>query len=208
VLVAAHAQSAQGIAAALRAGVDTIEHGAAMTDESVELFKNNPRSLNGSSAMIPTLQACLPLVKMNRSVTGINEVNQLNAALVLEQMLSGIRTAVENEIQLGMGTDSALTFVTHYNTWRELDFLVRYGQLTPAHALHAATQGNAQILGLADDTGTLAEGMSADIIVTDANPLDDIRTLAKPRHVVVRGTVLDNLDVERYDDIDAKLDLL
>lgn len=148
VIVAAHAQSIEGVKRALRAGVDTIEHGSSMDDEIVELYRDNPRSLRGWSAMIPTLQACLPLVKLDRSVTGISEVVHANAVLVLEEMLSGIASALENDIALGMGTDSAVTYVTHSNTWRELDFLVRFGNLTPAQVLHAATQVNARILGL------------------------------------------------------------
>ncbi|MBO3662346.1 metal-dependent hydrolase family protein [Microbacterium stercoris] len=208
ILVAAHAQSAAGIAAALRAGVDTIEHGAAMNDEIIALFNDNPRALHGRSALIPTLQACLPLVRLGNEVTGINEVNKANAVMVLDEMLEGIRTAIEHDIALGMGTDSALTFVTHYNTWRELDLLVRVGGLSPARALHAATQSNAQILGLDTETGTIAAGLAADIVLTEANPLDDLRTLAAPFAVIARGTVVDDLSVIRFPEIDAKLDTI
>ena len=208
ILVAAHAQSAAGITAALRAGVDTIEHGAAMNDEIIGLFNDNPRSLLGRSALIPTLQACLPLVDLDEKVTGITPVNKANAILVFDEMLAGIRTALEHDIALGMGTDSALTFVTHYNTWRELDLLVRVGGLTPARALHAATQSNARILGLDEETGSLTPGRAADIVLTTADPLEDLRTLARPAAVVVRGVVLDDLDVTRFPEIDAKLDLV
>jgi imidazolonepropionase-like amidohydrolase len=208
ILVAAHAQSAAGIAAALRAGVDTIEHGAAMNEEVIGLFNDNPRALNGRSALIPTLQACLPLVRLDKNVTGINNVNRANAVLVLEEMLEGIRTALEHDITLGMGTDSALTFVTHYNTWRELDLLVRVGGLTPARALHAATGSNARILGLEKETGALTPGLAADILISDGNPLEDLRTLAKPSAVVARGTLVEDLEVTRYPEIDEKLDTI
>lgn len=208
ILVAAHAQSAAGIASALRAGVDTIEHGASMTEEIIALFNDNPRALRGRSALIPTLQACLPLVRLSNEATGINDVNKANAVLVLEAMLESIQTAVEHGIALGMGTDSALTFVTHYNTWRELDLLVRVGGLTPAHALHAATQSNAEILGLDDETGSLAPGLAADILISDANPLDDLRTLARPHAVIARGALVEDLGVTRYPQIDAQLDTI
>ncbi|MFC8045825.1 amidohydrolase family protein [Nocardia sp. NPDC057353] len=206
VLVAAHAQSDEGIRAALRAGVDTIEHGAALSDDVIELFGHNPNSLRGFSALVPTLTAALPLVKLDRSVTGANPVARANAEMIFDGMLSAIRTAVEHEILIGMGTDSALTFVPHYNTWRELDALIRYGGLTPAHALHLATQANARILGIEAVTGAVEPGRAADLVLTDADPLVDIRTLAQPSTVVVRGQVIDAPAVERFPEIDALLD--
>ncbi|MET9327505.1 amidohydrolase family protein [Tsukamurella sp. NPDC003166] len=206
ILVAAHAQSEDGILAALRAGVDTIEHGAAMSDEVIALFKDNPNSLRGHSSLIPTLMACLPLVKLEPSVTGANEVSRANAVMVLDEMLAGIRVALEHDIELGMGTDSALTFVTHYNTWREIDFVIRYGGVPAARALHAATGANARILGIDGETGSIDPGKSADLLVTAANPLDDVRTLASPVAVVVRGELIDAPSVTTFPEIDALLD--
>jgi len=129
--VAAHAQSAHGIRASLRAGVDTIEHGARMTPEIPGLFLDNPRSLNGSSALVPTLLVCLPLVKFDQETTGASDIVKANAAMVLDEMLQGVNDARENGIAIGMGTDSALTYVTHYDAWREMDLLVRYGWTHP-----------------------------------------------------------------------------
>lgn len=206
VLVAAHAQSAEGIAASLRAGVDTIEHGAAMTDEIVELYLDNPNSLHGTSAMIPTLQACLPLIKLDPSVTGIDAVAHANAAMVYEEMLQGIADALEHGVTLGFGTDSALTHVTHYNSWREMDYVVRYGGLTPAAALKAATAVNAKILGLQDEIGSIEVGKQADLVLLDENPLESFRTYGSPVKVVIGGQVVEDPTFERFDDLDAKLD--
>ena len=179
-----------------------------MTDEIIGLFQSNPRSLHGTSALIPTLQACLPLVKFDLAVTGINEINRANGVIVLDEMLAGLRAAVDNDIALGMGTDSALTFVTHYNTWREVDLLIRYGGLTAARALHAATQANARILGLQQETGSITPGLSADIVLTDASPLESIHTLANPHAVIVRGVPVEDLRVTKFPEIDALLDTL
>lgn len=208
VLVAAHAQSTEGVRRALRAGVDTIEHGSSLDDEAIALFKDNPRSLRGWSALIPTLQAALPLVKLDQSVTGIDDVVRANAELVTDEMLAGVRTALEHGIVLGMGTDSAVTYVTHSNTWRELDFLVRYGTLTPAQAVHAATQTNAKILGLDDETGAIEAGKAADLVILEANPLESLRTLATPLAVVARGAVVEHPDIARLVEIDASMDRL
>ena len=208
VLVAAHAQSAEGILRALRAGVDTIEHGAGMTEEIIELFQHNPRSLYGSSALVPTFMAALPLIKLDPTVTGVTEVVRANGELVYASMRQGVQDALANDIAIGMGTDSALTYVTHYNTWREIDYAVRFGGLTPAAALNAATRTNARILGLADETGALEEGRSADLVVFDANPLDSLRTMAQPWLVAVRGRLIEQPTVQRFDELDARLDTI
>lgn len=208
VLVAAHAQSREGVLAALRAGVDTIEHGSSMTTEIIELFTHNPLSLRGASALIPTLQACLPLVKLDRNVTGVREVVHANAAMVLEEMLSGIQSALDNDIMLGMGTDSAVSYATHSNAWRELDFLQRYGGLTAERALHAATQSNARILGLDGVTGSIEAGKVADLVVLENNPLESFRHLASPWMVVARGERIAHPEISRIAKIDAQLDTL
>jgi len=208
VLVAAHAQSKEGIVRALRAGVDTIEHGAGMSDEIIDLFRHNPRSLHGTSALIPTLMAALPLIKLDPAVTGIDDVVLANGKMIYEEMINGIGDALANDIAIGMGTDSALTYVTHYNTWRELDYAVRFGGLTPARALNAATQANARILGIDATTGELAAGKSADLVIFDNNPLDDFTTMAEPWMVSIKGAVIEHPTLTRFADLDARLDTI
>ncbi|GAB20225.1 putative hydrolase [Gordonia effusa NBRC 100432] len=206
IVVAAHAESLDGVRSALRAGVDTIEHGSEMDNEIIDLFHDNPRSLHGRSALIPTLMAALPLVKLSESETGADRIVRANAEIVLDRIIAAIHGAHENGIAMGMGTDSALTYVTHYNTWRELDYVVRYGGLSHAEAFHAATGANAAILGIDGETGSLAVGKSADLVVLDADPLADFRAFVGPRFVAIRGHLLERPDVERFDDLDAKLD--
>jgi imidazolonepropionase-like amidohydrolase len=206
--VAAHAQGREGVLAALRAGVDTIEHGSSMSAEIVDLFRENPRALRGRSALVPTLTAALPLVHLDPAVTGADPVVRENARRILDEMLQGVQDAVAHGIELGVGTDSALTYVTHANLWRELDALVRYAGLEPAHALHAATRTNAAVLGLGDVTGAVEPGLAADLVVTAGDPLQGFRALVDPRMVVVRGRVIDRPAVPHLAAVDARLDTL
>lgn len=208
ILVAAHAQSQEGITRALRAGVDTIEHGSSMSQEMIDLFLDNPNSLHGSSALVPTITACLPLVTLDPSVTGINQIVRANAEIVWEEMLSGISSALEHGIRLGFGTDSALTYVTHYGTWREMDFAVRYAGLTPAQTLYSATGANAQLLGIEKATGALEPGLDADFVLLKANPLENLRTFEHPLMVCTRGRLIENPEIKRFAEVDEVLDSL
>lgn len=207
-LVAAHAQSPLGVTMALRAGVDTIEHGCAMNSEIIDLFGDNPRSLRGWSALIPTLSAALPLVKLSREVTGVDEIVVANARIAVDEMVQGIHDAKENGIALGMGTDTAMTYVTQYNTWRELALLNEYGDLTPQEAIHAASAENARILGFDQVTGRIAQGLSADLLLLKRNPLNDWRAYEHPEFVIARGRVLQNPQIERFELVDNELDAM
>ncbi|MDU5516228.1 MAG: amidohydrolase family protein [Cutibacterium avidum] len=208
VLVAAHAQSPEGVLRSLKAGVDTIEHGSAMTDEIVELFHDNPRSLRGWSAFDATLLAAAPLVEIDTEITGASEVVKENARIVLDSMVQGIRDAITNDVVLGSGLDSSMTFAPHYAMWRELDLVVSRAGLSPARALEAVTRVNAKMLDLESVTGAVEPGLSADLLVLGANPLDDLKALEGVETVVVRGDVIDTPTVERFGEIDELLDTL
>jgi imidazolonepropionase-like amidohydrolase len=186
--------------------VDTIEHGSALDDELLDLFRENPNSLNGYSSLIPTLSAGLSINAFPREVTGITEVQYENSKPVSEGMLAGARQAHMNGIRVGVGTDTGMTFVTQYATWRELYLLSHYAGFTAAQAFHAATQVNAEILGIEQETGSIEVGKAADLLVLDADPALDLRTLTAPKLVVAAGRPVWRPKVKRYDDIDTMLD--
>ena len=208
VIVAAHAQSLEGVKAALRAGVDTIEHGSDLDKEAVALFRHNPGSLKGYSALIPTLSTILAMVSLDQDKIGINDTARANAERIAEHMLAGYREAVAKNLHIGVGTDAAMPYVTQYNTWRELDFLVRYTGMTAAQAIYAATAGNAEILNISDVTGSLDEGLSADLLVTEGNPLENLRTLNNPSLVVTHGIPVWRPHARHIAEIDEELDTL
>lgn len=208
IIVAAHAQSLEGVKRALRAGVDTIEHGAALDDEALALFHNNPKSLNGYSALTPTLSAIYPETDLDPKELDLSDVARGNAEIVGKTMTEGAQRAVKEKLNILVGTDTAMPYVTQYNTWRELDFLVRYAGMTKAQTLFAATTENAKVLGLAEVTGALKEGLSADLLVVNDNPLEDLRALDKPDLVVANGVPVWHPQATHFPKVDAALDTL
>lgn len=189
--VAAHAQSTEGVKIALRGGVDTIEHGSVMDQETVELYQNNPLALRGYSYLVPTIYAGVPGL-IDRNITGFSSIVLENSAAVFQGMLRGIGQALDAGIRMGLGTDAGMPYVTHYNTWRELTYLCRYADISPAQALHLATAGNAELMGLGDETGTIETGKSADFLVLEGDPLRDIAALRLPVMVAARGNLIGN----------------
>ncbi len=188
-LVAAHAESTEGVRLALQGGADTIEHGSVFDDEIIELFLKNPKSLRGYSCLIPTLYPAVTICKLRPEDTLMNPVSIENARIVFEGMVRGLVRAAEAGVLTGLGTDASCPFVTQYNTWRELEYVVKYGGLSPEAAIHNATQGNARILGIDHLTGTLEPGKASDLIVLKENPLTDITALSEVA-MVMRGELL------------------
>ncbi|WMJ89096.1 amidohydrolase family protein [Anaerocolumna sp. MB42-C2] len=188
-LVAAHAESTEGVRIALMGGVDTIEHGSVFDQEIIELFLNNPKSLRGYSCLIPTLYPAITICKLNPKDTLMSPVNVENSKIVFDGMVKGLEQAAAAGILVGLGTDSSCPFVTQYNTWRELDYTVKYAGISPEAAIHNATRLNAKILGIDHITGTLEPGKASDLIVVKQNPLTDLRVLSEV-DMVMRGELL------------------
>ncbi|QQZ63270.1 amidohydrolase family protein [Paenibacillus sonchi] len=206
--VAAHVESTEGVRVALKGGVDTIEHGAEMDEEIISLYQNNPRALKGYTALIPTLQAAYPSAKLDLSLTKVSETVKENSRRVYDSMLKGVRQAVEHNIKIGVGTDAAMPYVTHYDLWRELDHFMRQTKLNSRRIIEQVTKSNAEILGIDHLTGSIDIGKQADLIVLEQNPLDNIQALAGTAMVMVRGNLIQTPAVTRIQAVDELLDLV
>ncbi|MDE5994991.1 MAG: amidohydrolase family protein [Oscillospiraceae bacterium] len=179
--VAAHVESAEGIHVAAENGVDTVEHGAPMDEHTIECLQKH------GAACICTVSPALPLAKFSRDVTRVSEMVQYNSNVVFEGIIEGAKNALEHNIPVGLGTDTGCPFVTHYNMWRELVYFQKYVGVSSEFALYTATLGNAKIAGVDHITGSIEVGKSADILVTDTNPLEDFETIRNPYCVIMRG---------------------
>ncbi len=196
-LIATHCESTEGIKEALLGGVDTIEHGAEITDELVLLFKNNPKSLRGYTALIPTVTAGMGMSTLPIEVTKITQVKHENAKLIEIGMINGLQRAYKEGIKLGLGTDASVPYSTHYEVWKELKHYIKYTDMTSQDAIYFATKNNAEIIGIDDITGTIETGKSADLQVVPGNPLDNIDFLGEVFKVIIQGNLIKNPKVKK-----------
>lgn len=198
--VAAHAESPESVKVALKAGVDSIEHGAVMDAETIGLYKQN-----GSSVTV-TISPAIAIARLPGELTGMDTVQQICAEKVLNGIIESGKQALENNIPVGLGTDSSCPFITQYDMWREVCYFSRFCNVEPAFALHTATLGNARILGVGNDTGSVEVGKLADLIVTRCNPLTDLRALREIDMVMCRGRLIAKPRVRHMKKIDLALD--
>ena len=205
--VMAHVESTEGVQVALEAGVDTIEHGAPMTPQIIELYQRSAHQLHGRPASLTcTISPALPFAKLDPEKTRSTEVQKINGDIVCAGIIQSARQALEAGIPIGLGTDSSCPYVTQYDMWREIAYFANYTGASNAFALHRATLGNAELLGLGHTTGSIEVGKEADIITTQRNPLDDLSALRDVTHVMVRGELADGLRAKRISELDAELD--
>ena len=201
---AAHIESAEGVRVGLEAGVDTIEHGADLTPELIALFKEN--GVGRSSSLTCTVSPALPFVELDPEKTHSTEIQKVNGNIVYEGIVHAAQAALEAGIPVGLGTDSACPYVTHYDMWREVVYFERIVGAPRKLALHNATLGNARILGLGDETGSIEAGKAADLIVLDENPLENLEALRQVKMVMARGKLVSGLSVKHLPELDRELD--
>ena len=180
--VAAHAHSASGVEGAVRAGVDSIEHGTFADAAGLKEMKAR------GTWFVPTLMAFTGI----RERLGKNVYTPTVEAKVRETLShvgEALKAARALGVRVAFGTDAGV--FEHGRNAEEFAQLVSYGGMTPAQALASATTDAAMLLGLENQVGRIAPGYSADMIAVDGDPLTDVRVLEKVKFVMVRGRVIE-----------------
>jgi imidazolonepropionase-like amidohydrolase len=175
-VVAAHAIGPEGILRAVRAGVDSVEHGSMLTTEGARLMKER------GTFHVPTISAIRGMVEHPDEVPAYAVEK---ATRLADLARDAFRRSVRVGVPIACGTDAGTPFNPHGNTTREIVRMVEWG-LTPLKAMQAATSNAALLLRL-QDAGVVAEGVAADLVLYDENPLERIEAVLKPAVVLRAG---------------------
>ncbi|MGZ8603273.1 MAG: amidohydrolase family protein [Actinomycetota bacterium] len=178
-VVGAHAIGPEGIARAIRAGVDSIEHGSMLTAEDARMMKER------GTFHVPTISAIRGIVEHADEVPAYAVEKATTLAGLARD---AFRRSVRAGVPIACGTDAGTPFNPHGNTTLEIVRMVEWG-LTPLKAMRAATTGAASLLRL-PDVGRVAEGAVADLVLYDENPLEHIETVRKPALVMKGGATI------------------
>lgn len=172
--VAAHAHGTEGIIAAIKAGVASIEHGSMLNDEVIRLMKERGTYLVPTSYLAQAIQldALPPSIRAK-------------AEYVLPRARQSLRLAIKSGVKIAFGTDAAV--YPHGDNAREFGVLVESG-MTPIAAIRTATVNAADLLGV-NDRGNIAPGLLADIVAVPGNPLENVRVLEDVRFVMKGGQI-------------------
>lgn len=175
---ATHAMGNRGIMNALKAGIDTIEHGVYLDEKTVTYM------LEHDVAYIPTI-AALYNIETNGVEAGIPDWAVAKTLKVKPHHIESIRMAREAGVKIAMGTDAGTPFNYHGRNLNEIHLLASYGGLAPLAAIESATRVAADVLGLGDELGTIEKGKLADLVVVAGNPLNDLEILNDRDHLSV-----------------------
>jgi imidazolonepropionase-like amidohydrolase len=174
--VMAHAEGAEGIKAAVRAGVDSIEHGTVMDEEGARLMEEH------HTWLVPTLY-CFQHDMLTGTSQGRDPVSFAKGVAILKEQEPAFHRALAHHLKIAYGIDDDPDFVS-----KEFGALVR-GGMTPLDALRAATINGAELTERANDIGTIEAGKFADIVAVDGDPLTDITVMEKVVFVMKGGEV-------------------
>ncbi len=167
--VMAHAQGAEGIKAAIRAGIRSIEHGIFLDDEGIQLM------LDRETYLVPTLVAPGGVLLAAERGAQIPEASLKKARETIDIHRDSISKAIAAGVKVAMGTDSGVT--PHGENLHELELMSDLG-MEPGKVLQATTHTAAELMGLEDELGSLEPGKRADVVVVSGDPFD-FKTLAE-----------------------------
>lgn len=176
--VMAHAQGAEGIKTAVRAGVRSVEHGIFLDDEAIELM------LAADTYLVPTLVAPRAVLAAAEAGAAIPETVVAKAAATAEVHTQAVKKAVAAGVRIAMGTDCGVG--PHGTNLDELPLMADCG-MSAEQVLAASTSGAARLLGVGDEIGRLAPGMRADVVVVDGDARDLHGLRSRVREVWLDG---------------------
>jgi imidazolonepropionase-like amidohydrolase len=179
--VASHAHGADGINAALRAGVDSIEHGSYTDKESIGLFKKT------GAYLVPTLLAGNTVLTMARHSDFMSDAIKAKAIDVASAMTSNFTKAHQAGVKIAYGTDSG---VSRHGTNAQEAVLMFNAGMSAADILKSATVSAADLIDRSDVLGSIEANKYADIIATNGSPLRDIKELLDVDFVMKAGKVI------------------
>lgn len=177
--VAAHAHGAAGIKAAIKAGIDTIEHVSLVDDEGIRLAAARTKPVWFSMDIYNT-----EYTQAEGKKNGVLEDNLRKDREVAQIQRDNFRKAYKAGVKMVFGSDAGV--MPHGEIGKQFATMVQYG-MTPLDAIRAATLNGAQALGREGDLGQIAVGRYADIVAVDGDPLANVRLLEKPAAVVKSG---------------------
>lgn len=176
--VTAHAHGKGGIEAALRNGVQSIEHGTYLDDETIEIFRET------GGTLVPTVLAGVTVTGWTEE-PWLPEPSREKAAIVGPLMVDMLRRAREGGVNVAFGTDTGVS--KHGDNAEEFVLMVQAGY-SPEQAIRTATVIASEHIEMGDEIGTIEAGKLADMVVLRADPLADIAVL-KDIHLVIKGGV-------------------
>ncbi len=180
---ATHAQGTTGIKNAVKARIDSIEHGIFLDDETIKMMKEN------NVFLVPTLAAPHWISEKGREA-GIPEHAVAKSDAIKNDHVKSFQMAYEAGVNIAMGTDAGTPFNEHGKNSFELALMVKNGMKT-MDAIKAATAKGAELLGISDQVGTLSAGKQADLLILDKDPLEDIDNINKVNSVYKDGQKID-----------------
>lgn len=181
--VAAHAHGASGIKAAIRAGIDTIEHASLVDDEGIKLAAERKQPVWFAMDIFNT-----DYTQAEGAKNGVMEDNLRKDREIAQLQRDNFRKAHAAGVKMVFGSDAGV--MPHATAAGQFKYMVEYG-MTPLQAIQAATRNAAQALGREKDVGAIAVGRYADIIAVDGDPLTNVRVLEKVSTVIKGGEVVE-----------------